>query len=236
MKQKKIALFIDCENIAARWVDEVIERLQNVGDLCIKKAYGDWRSDSLKSWNAVLIHHAIEPVHVITGNHNKKNQSGGKNSCDIKMSIDVMNCLYDGVADCIALASSDSDFASLAQEIRSKGLQAIGFGEIKSREEYRNSFTSFEILQKEEGKKEQDKITNNHHLINILKKAIDETSDNSGVSNVSVVGNWMRNNYSQTARSYGKKSWGDVFKELHNEFQITYDKSKNTMKVKYLYW
>lgn len=231
-KEKKIALFIDCENIASKWANEIFERLQTVGDVCVKKAYGDWRSSLLKSWNDELINYAIEPVHIITGNHYKSNQGSGKNSCDIKMSIDIMNCLYDKVVDCIVIASSDSDFAPLAQEIRSRGMQAIGFGEIKARDDYQKAFTSFEILQKEE-----KKLQDNKALIRMLKKAIDETSDSNGVALVSSVGAWIRKNYSQSAKTYGKNSWGDIFKDLKDEFKISYgDKTKSTMKVEYIYW
>ncbi|CBG39944.1 NYN domain-containing protein [Helicobacter mustelae] len=231
-KERKIALFLDCENVAAKWAREIFERLESIGDVCIKKAYGDWRNDALNPWNAELIQYAIEPIHIITGNHYKNNQGSGKNSCDIKISIDIMNCLYDKIVDCIVIVSSDSDFAPLAQEIRSKGLQVIGFGENKARDDYRKSFTSFEILQKQE--EGEEKIKNNRALVRMLKKAINETANQNGVALVSQVGSWIRYNYSQTAKSYGKNSWGDVFKSLKEDFSITYD--GNVMKVEYSCW
>lgn len=217
-QEKKIALFIDCENISAKWADRIFESLLNVGDICVKKAYGDWRSRNLKLWDTALSAYAIEPVHIITGNHNKSNMAGGKNSCDIKLSIDVMNCLYDGIVDCIVLASSDSDFAPLAQEIRKRGIQVIGFGETKARDEYQRCFVSFEVLDK---RRYEGSLHENKMLVRKLRKAIDSVRDNiSGRALLATVGCWMRNNYSQNAQSYGKATWGEVFKELEDEFRI----------------
>lgn len=236
-KEKKIALFIDCENIAYKWLDSIFESLLDIGDVCIKKAYGDWRNENLKKWNEDLIKYSIQPVHIITGNHNKNNNGEGKNSCDIKLSIDVMNCLYEGIVDCIAIASSDSDFAPLAQEIRSKGMQAIGFGEIKSREDYRNAFTSFEVLQKQSSTNAKESLSNNKKLISTLKKAIDETCNEDGKALLSAVGIWMKKNYSQSARTYGREKWGEVFEELKKDFKITYDEQHKHIKmVEYLIW
>lgn len=232
-KEKKIALFIDCENIASKWAEKIFESLLDIGDVCIKKAYGDWRETSLKPWDKMLNVYAIEPVHIITGNHNKKTIRGGKNSCDIKLSIDVMNCLYDGLVDCIAIASSDSDFAPLAQEIRKRGVQAIGFGEMKSRQEYQKAFTSFEFLFDSTLEIEKS-LKQNKALIRMLKKAIDETSDGSGKSSLGSIGSWIRNNYSQSAKSYGKNTWGEIFKVLKDEFEIT--RQKGVMLVEYLRW
>lgn len=231
-KEKKIALFIDCENIASKWADKIFESLLDAGDVCIKKAYGDWRNPSLRSWDKLLNMYAIEPVHIITGNHNKNMIQGGKNSCDIRLSIDVMNCLYDGLVDCIAIASSDSDFAPLAQEIRKKGIQAIGFGEMKSRQDYQKAFTSFEFLF--DVAESDQALKQNAALIRMLKKAIDETSDGSGKSSLRSIGSWIRNNYSQSAKSYGKNNWGEVFKILKEEFEVT--RKQDMVFVEYLRW
>lgn len=235
-KEKKIALFIDCENIAYNWVDNIFESLLDIGDICIKRAYGDWRNSTLKSWDKELIRYSIQPVHIITGNHYRKNKGEGKNSSDIQLVVDVMNCLYDGIVDCIAIASSDSDFAPLAQEIRSRGMQAIGFGEIKSRQEYKSAFTSFEILRKQDTKDNFENLENNKELIRMLKKAIDETSNQTGLSLVADIGIWIKKNYSQSARTYGKKTWGEIFRELKKDFSVHHDKSKSAMMVEYNCW
>ena len=228
--QKKIALFVDCENISSKWAEKIFESLLEIGDICIKKAYGDWRSDLIKPWHEILSLYSMEPIHVVSGNHNKNTSSGGKNSCDIKLSIDVMNCIYDGIVDCIVIASSDSDFVPLAQEIRKKGIQAIGFGELKTREEYQKAFTSFEFL-----KQDDDNLKSNKALKRMLKRAIDENSDGSGRASLANIGNWIKANYSQSAKSYGKNTWSEIFKVLCEDFKLTRNEN-DVIFAEYLCW
>lgn len=221
---KRVALFIDSENISHRLIAEVMERLENFGEICIKKAYGDWRRDNLKAWDECLSQYSIEPVHLITGNGNKTNSS------DIKIAIDVMNTLFAERMDCIALATSDSDFAPLAQEIRTRGIVAIGFGEAKSRDALRNAFTSFEEL----GKEEMEDLSSNRVLINLLKQAIESSMGDDGKSMVSRVGIWIKEHYFKTASSYGRETWGEVFRALDDFFEISYGgKDRKVMFVEY---
>lgn len=224
-EKKKVALFIDSENISYKRIDEILQKLLDFGEVCIKKAYGDWRKESMRGWDEILSKYSIEPIHIITGNVSKSNSS------DIKIAIDVMNVLYGGSMNCIALATSDSDFAPLAQEIRTRGIQAIGFGEEKSRDDLRNAFTSFE----EVGKRgvEED-LNSNHYLINLLKSAVESTMDDEGKSMVSRVGLWLKEHYFKTASSYGRDTWGEVFKALEDVFEISYGgKGDKVMYVEY---
>lgn len=235
-KRIKVALFIDCENISYRLIDEIIKRLSEVGEVCVKKAYGDWRSSGIKNWEESLIKYSIEPIHIITGNRTLEKNSeekGGKNSSDIKITIDVMNTLHSGTIECIALASSDSDFAPLAQEIRSRGIPAIGFGEKKARDDYRNAFSNFEELSLLETS--VNNLSKNKELISMLKNAVEMNIKEDGKALVSSVGIYIKNNYFKTASSYGNESWGDIFKELPDFFNIVYSGNNNSvMSVEYI--
>lgn len=231
-ERKKVALFIDCENVSYKLIDDIMERLAEVGEVCVKKAYGDWRNNAIKGWEDALIRYSIEPIHIITGNRMGDGAKGGKNSSDIKITIDVVNALNSGIMECIALASSDSDFAPLAQEIRTKGIAAIGFGEKKAREDFRKAFTNFEevgVLEEGDIKLKKDK-----NLIKILRNAVESNSGDDGKSLVSRVGLWIKNNYLKSASSYGQDSWGDIFKALPEFFEISYSGTNNSiMSVQY---
>ncbi|PAF52635.1 NYN domain-containing protein [Helicobacter sp. 13S00477-4] len=231
-ERKKVALFIDCENISHKLIEDIMDRLAEVGEVCVKKAYGDWRNPSIKSWEESLIKYSIEPIHIITGNRNGEGGKSGKNSSDIKITIDVINTLHSGTMECIALASSDSDFAPLAQEIRTKGIPAIGFGEKKTREDFRKAFTNFEELGVMQLGDPQ--LSKDRYLIQMLKNAVESTSGDDGKSLLSRVGLWIKNNYFKSASSYGRDSWGDVFKALPEFFEITYSGiNKSIMSVEY---
>lgn len=224
-EKKKVALFIDSENISHKRIDEILQKLVDFGEVCIKKAYGDWRRENMRGWDEILSKYSIEPIHIITGSVSKSNSS------DIKIAIDVMNVLYGGNMNCIALVTSDSDFAPLAQEIRTRGIQAIGFGEGKSRDDLRNAFTSFEEVGKQEVKED---LSANRYLINLLKNAVESTMDDEGKSMVSRVGLWLKEHYFKTASSYGRDTWGEVFKGLEDVFEISYGgKGDKVMYVEY---
>ncbi|PAF47260.1 hypothetical protein BKH46_04040 [Helicobacter sp. 12S02634-8] len=232
-ERKKVALFIDCENVSQKLIGEIMERLAEVGEVCVKKAYGDWRNTAIKGWEEALIKYSIEPIHIITGNRNGDGSKAGKNSSDIKITIDVINTLHSGVMECIALATSDSDFAPLAQEIRTKGIPAIGFGERKAREDFRKAFTSFEELGIIHPTKDPQ-LSKDKNLIKLLKEAVESTSGDDGKSLVSRVGLWIKNNYFKSASSYGLDGWGDVFKALPDFFDVTYSGVNNSiMSVQY---
>lgn len=221
---KRVALFIDSENISYRLMPEVMERLEEFGEICIKKAYGDWRKENLRGWDEWLSKYSIDPVHLITGNAKKTNSS------DIRIAIDVMNTLFSDRMDCIALVTSDSDFAPLAQEIRTRGIVAIGFGEAKSRDSLKNAFTSFE----EVGENKSNNLASNRYLINLLKHTIESTMGDDGKSMVSRVGIWIKDHYFKTASSYGKETWGEVFRALDEHFEISYGGRDNkVMFVEY---
>ncbi|PAF54183.1 hypothetical protein BKH42_01350 [Helicobacter sp. 13S00482-2] len=231
-ERKKVALFIDCENISHKLIDDIMERLSDVGEVCVKKAYGDWRNNGIKNWEEGLIKYSIEPIHIITGNRNGDGGSAGKNSSDIKITIDVINTLHSGTMECIALATSDSDFAPLAQEIRAKGIPAIGFGEKKTREDFRKAFTNFEEIGVAD--KPNSQLYKDKNLIKLLRNAVESTSGDDGKSLVSRVGLWIKNNYLKAASSCGQDSWGDVFKALPDYFEISYSGVNNSvMSVQY---
>ena len=52
MKNKNIALLIDCENTSREAVEPVLNELAKYGVVNIRRAYGDWKSSHLKNWEA----------------------------------------------------------------------------------------------------------------------------------------------------------------------------------------
>ena len=46
----RIAVLIDCDNISFKTIDSVMKELDQYGEVIIKRAYGNWRSDTLKNW------------------------------------------------------------------------------------------------------------------------------------------------------------------------------------------
>lgn len=63
MKDKeKIALFIDADNAPAAKIDIILSELARYGVVNIRRAYGNWKSPCIKSWEDVLHEYAIQPI------------------------------------------------------------------------------------------------------------------------------------------------------------------------------
>ena len=103
----------------------LLEEVARYGTATVKRAYGDWTTDRLKSWKAELHRHAIQPIQQFQ-------YTTGKNASDSALIIDAMDLLHAGHLDGFCIVSSDSDFTRLATRIREAGLIVYGFGEEKT--------------------------------------------------------------------------------------------------------
>ena len=126
MNTSNIAIFVDVENLT-HWVkhsgpEYLFDGLKPKGNITIRKAYGNWSNASINLLQPSLdrlgfdFAHNFHPVR-------------GKNSADIQLTIDVMECAmtYPQI-DCFVLATGDSDFSSLFRKLRSIGKEVIGVG------------------------------------------------------------------------------------------------------------
>lgn len=138
--ESHIALLIDADNCPAAKIEEILDELANYGVINIRRAYGNWKSSGLKSWEEVLHDFAIQPIQQFA-------YTKGKNATDSAMIIDAMDLLYTQKLDGFCLASSDSDFTPLVMRIRANGLKVLGFGEKKTPAPFVNACSKFLYLE-----------------------------------------------------------------------------------------
>ena len=131
VKERKIALLVDAENISHHRIDQVMAAVKNNLDglVTIKRIYADWTKPNLSAWKAVLQKHAFLPIQ-------QYSFSSGKNSTDIALVIDAMDLLYQNDIDVFCIVSSDCDFTRLAMRIKESGKIVIGMGEKKALESF----------------------------------------------------------------------------------------------------
>ena len=57
----RLAVLIDADNTfnVIPIIDELFEEISKFGDASVRRIYGDWTSENLKSWKPVLPKHAI---------------------------------------------------------------------------------------------------------------------------------------------------------------------------------
>jgi len=128
--ERKIALFIDFENIAIGVIDAkykkfeislLLERLLEKGKIVVKRAYCDW--DKFPDYKRELHEAAIELIEI------PGRVYSGKNSADIRMAVDAMDmCWSKEHIDLFVVASGDSDFSPLVSKLKENDKFVIGVG------------------------------------------------------------------------------------------------------------
>jgi uncharacterized protein (TIGR00288 family) len=139
-KPARIALLIDADNSPASKIDVILAELAKIGVANIRRAYGNWKKDGLKGWEAVLHEYAIRPIQQF-------DYSKGKNATDMVMVIDAMDLLYTDEPDAFGIVSSDADFTPLVMHLKAKGASVFGFGAKKTPAPFVNACSRFLYLE-----------------------------------------------------------------------------------------
>ncbi|MBR1553126.1 MAG: NYN domain-containing protein [Schwartzia sp.] len=140
MNLQKMVLLIDADNTQLSKLEAVIEEVSLHGRIIVKRAYGNWKKDTLKNWEAELKRLAIKA-------EQQFDYVTGKNATDIALVIDAMHLLYRGIYDAFVIVASDSDYTPLALDLHESGVYVIGVGETKTPESFRNSCDDFIYLE-----------------------------------------------------------------------------------------
>jgi len=209
----KLAVLIDAENAQPSIVDGLLAEIANYGTASVKRIYGDWTGVGLKGWKEVLLQYSIQPIQQFT-------YTRGKNATDSAMIIDAMDLLYTGNFNGFCIVSSDSDFTKLASRIRESGLLVYGFGEKKTPSAFVSACDKFiytEVLRAktEEGKQIAKKSSNalrqDAKLVNLLRNAVEASSDESGWAHLAPVGsNIAKQSPDFDPRNYGYGKLGEL--------------------------
>ena len=60
MKDLKIVFLIDADNTQMYKLDGVLQKVSTYGRIIVKRAYGNWKKDTLKNWESELKRLAIK--------------------------------------------------------------------------------------------------------------------------------------------------------------------------------
>jgi len=224
IKDIKLAVLIDGDNIPSKYIKEMMEEITKYGTPTIKRIYGDWTKPQLSKWKNILLENAINPIQ-------QYGYTTGKNATDSAMIIDAMDILYSEKVNGFCLVSSDSDFTKLATRLREAGLVVYGIGEKKTPDPFIvacDKFIYLEILdlaedddnngQKKHKKVNIDKIT--PKVIRFLQNSVEDASDDTGWAFMGDVGSLiLKKQPNFDARNFGFEKLTPLFKSL-SEFEI----------------
>ncbi len=213
---RNIALLIDSDNASPAGLDPVLTVLAELGQVNIRRAYGNWRKTSLKGWVELMHRYGIEP-------QQQFDMTKGKNATDMKMTIDAIDLLYSGRVHGFGIMSSDSDFMPLAMRIRQDGIPVYGFGGQKTPEAFRQACTRFIDVnalikaEKEEQENGKNDSVLDDELLNLLIDAYNASRrDEGGFAKLSEVGQRAGNRSSFDTRNYGFSRLIDMMEAIPN--------------------
>lgn len=116
---KKIAMLIDADNTQLSKLEAVIQEISTYGRIVVKRAYGNWRKDSLKNWENELKRLAIKA-------QQQFDYVSGKNTTDMALVIDTLDLLHSDIYDAFVIVASDSDYTPLAIKLHESGVYDYG--------------------------------------------------------------------------------------------------------------
>ena len=185
---KGIVLLIDADNTQLSKLEAVIREVSAYGRIVVKRAYGNWKKQSLGNWEEELKRLAIRALQQF-------DYVSGKNTTDMALTIDAMTLLHGGDYDAFVLVSSDSDFTPLAITLHESGAYVMGVGAKQTPEAFRNSCDEFIFLENisidnaEETAAQPDDIKPIH---NLLKRAANKLADDDGWVEGGDAGNYIK--------------------------------------------
>lgn len=230
--EKRIALLIDADNASHAGIDPVLTVLAELGQVNIRRAYGNWAKPALAKWSQITHRFGLQPIQQF-------DLTKGKNATDMAMTIDAIDLLYAGKVDGFGIMSSDSDFTPLVTRLRQDGLIVYGFGSAKAPEAFKTACTRYIdvdqlILTHQQEEDQPVAATGNKidaELIDLLGAAWKAASrDEEGFAKLQEVGQIAGNRSSFDVRNYGFKRLSDLMRAASDNFKL--ERRDNQLWVK----
>ena len=216
---KNIALLIDADNTQPAAIDPVLTVMAELGQVNIRRAYGNFAKGNLAKWDTITNRFGIRP-------QQQFDVSKGKNATDMAMTIDAIDLLYQGKVDGFGIMSSDSDFTPLVTRLRQDGIVVYGFGSGKTPQSFKSVCTRFIDIDQliktaaTEGNSAPDSaqtVAADTELMELIGAAYKESKrDDEGWAKVQQVGQIAGNRSSFDVRNYGFNSLSAMFRSLGN--------------------
>jgi uncharacterized protein (TIGR00288 family) len=231
---KNIALLIDADNASHVGIDPVLTVLAELGQVNIRRAYGNWAKPALSKWSQITHRYGLQPMQQF-------DLTKGKNATDMAMTIDAIDLLYRGKVDGFGIMSSDSDFTPLVTRLRQDGLLVYGFGSAKAPEAFKTACTRYidvdqlilTSAQEEEETPKAEAQAIDKELIDLLGAAWKAASrDEEGYARLQEVGQIAGNRSSFDVRNHGFKRLSDLMRAAGDYFKL--ERRDNQLYVKRL--
>jgi len=236
---EKMAVLIDADNTQLSKLEPLLQEVSTHGRIVTKRAYGNWRKEGLKNWEAELKRLAIKA-------EQQFDYTVGKNATDIALVIDAVTLLHRNLYDAFVLVSSDSDYTPLAIHLRESGVYVMGVGKKTTPEAFRNSCDTFIILENVGVEKDDDPPAADEApekpaeraadegtasdvkvIHRLLRIASEQYADDGGFTQLGVAGQYIKRVKPDfDVRSYGFKKLAQFVEAFPKRYKI---KKKSTI-------
>lgn len=236
MEKRNYAVFIDLENTGGNvnTLKKVIEKVKIRGDILIGKVYG--YQECFSGLKETLLSNTFNVLPSIRYGVNQKN------NLDIQLVIDALEVAYTNpLIDCFCIVSGDSDYTPLVGKLKSMGKFVLGISrsEVASNIFIKacNEFIFLETVttgKRDNQQKEDDSISSQKELVEVVKKIIEDQADADGTMFVSELKKTLlRLKPDFNEKSYGYNSFGRLLTNLENKYGvIRLFGEYNSLKVK----
>lgn len=222
---KQIAVLIDFENVGLNSIQWLFDQLSDIGRVILKRAYADWSASGNR--RDQLLELGIDGIQVF------RSTSGGKNSSDIRLAIDAVDLLHTSPVDTFVIVSSDSDFVSLVNRLRSGGKTVIGAGEKgKAPRTLVKSCDRYLYLNQAEGTKEAEQVPLllDDDVKGLVRRATEASIDEHG----KVFGSKLYQTMQRLDPSFNYRTYSSTFTkfiETQPSLKITRPRGKGDITV-----
>ena len=235
---ERIALLIDADNTQIGKLEAVINEISTRGRIVVRRAYGNWRKDSLRKWEGELKRLAIRAVQQF-------DYTKGKNATDMALVIDTMDLLMKGTYDSFVIVASDSDYTPLAIRLQESGAMVFGVGEKKTPQAFRNACDEFIYIENLDVESEEDtaetgggggnanggdgagkdsrkaRLDGLSQIHFMLKQGAERYGDDDGWTETSVVTQWIKRAKPDfDTRNYGYRKMIELLQDFPKKYEV----------------
>ena len=212
---QKIAVVIDADNTQLSKMADILREISTRGRIVVKRAYGNWRKDTLKNWETPIKGLAIKA-------EQQFDYVSGKNATDMALVIDTIELLHTNIYDAFVIVSSDSDYTPLVGRLKSMGKFVLGISRSEAASTvFINACNEFQFLEGVSGRTVAPAAPKKHRasteeaadeaeLNKLIVSILEESADTDGMYASELKGILLRLRPDFNEKSYGCSSFGKL--------------------------
>ncbi len=213
-----IAVFIDGDNISPKDIEPILTEICDYGKIIIKRIYLDWTQTQSRGWLQATRDYGLEPIQC--------DLIKGKNSTDIKLTVDVMKTLYNvNHISLFYLVTQDGDFRHIIPEIKinNRNVNVIGKNISKALGASCDNYTSLDVINQDLNVKNKKTPKEDREIKVLIKKyreEIEKLLESNSCLSFSLIKDTLHRKYRLDHRAFGFKQFSKFMAHYFQEYSV----------------